>query len=129
MAALEYEGELIMAVDITTPNVGMSGYFLNATSVDVSGVEVLKAGVAGKSIYVDHITLNSTDAIALSIGEGETTPGTVDTVLIGPIEFSALQTIQWNFLNGGMVLTENTSLVIDADGAGVICCFVSGRVK
>jgi len=113
-----------MAISITTPQPGTFGFFLNATSIDVSAVEVLKAAPgAGLSIYVDHITLNSTSAIALSIGEGEAVPGTVDTVLIGPVEFSALQTIQWDFRNvrnGGMKLTSNTLLCIDADGAGVI---------
>lgn len=117
-----------MAIAITNPACGTFGFFLNATSANVSGVEVLKAAVSGKSIYVDHITLNSTDAIALSIGEGETVPGTVDTVLIGPIEFAALQTMQWDFRNGGMRLTADTLLCIDADGAGEICCFVSGWV-
>ena len=119
-----------MAIDITTPGVGLWGFHLNATSVDVSGVEVLKAAPgAGLSIYVDHITLNSTDAIALSIGEGETVPGTVDEILLGPIEFAALETLQWDFRNGGMKLTENTLLCIDADGGGIINCFVSGRIK
>jgi len=119
-----------MAIALTNPAVGTFGFFLNATSVDVSGVEVLKAAPgAGLSIYVDHITLNSTAAIALSIGEGETVPGTVDTVLIGPVEFPALQTLQWDFRNGGIKLTANTLLCIDADGAGNICCFVSGRIE
>jgi len=118
-----------MAIATTTPNVATFGFFVNATSANVSGVEVLKAAPgSGKYIIVDHITLNSTAAIALSIGEGETVPGTVDTVLLGPIEFSALETLQWDFRNGGMKLSANLPLVIDADGAGAILCFVSGRI-
>jgi len=67
-----------MTIATTTPQPGTFGFFTNSTSIDVSAVEVLKAAPgAGLSIYVDHITLNSTPAIALSIGEGETVGGTV----------------------------------------------------
>jgi hypothetical protein len=58
-----------MAIAITTPTVGKFGFILNATSADASGCEVLKAGAAGQSIVVDHITINSGAAITITIGE------------------------------------------------------------
>jgi len=119
-----------MAISITNPAVGKFGYFLNATSADASGVEELKAApAAGLSIYVDHLTISSDSAISISIGEGETVPGTIDTVLLGPTPFAINQTIQWTFLNGGMKLTAATNLVVEASGAGNINVFVSGRVE
>lgn len=117
-----------MAIAITTIQPAHFGWMIDATSADVSGCEVLKAAPgAGKYIVVDHITLNSTDAIALSIGEGEV-GGNLVTTHIGPLEFTAKETKQWDFGLGGMLLTVNTLLGIDADGAGVICFFAYGRV-
>lgn len=118
-----------MAIDVTTPSPGKFGFFLNAVSADASGVEELKAAVAGKSIYIDHLTISSDSAIDISIGEGETVPGTIDTVLLGPVPFAVNQHIPWNFLNGGMKLTEATALVVEASGAGNINVFASGRIE
>ena len=118
-----------MAIAVTNPPVGTQGFFLNATSADASGVEVLKAAVTGQSIYVTHMTISSDAGITISIGEGETVPGTIDTIFIGPVAFAANGTIQWNFLNGGMKLTAATALTVGASGAGNINVFASGYVK
>ena len=118
-----------MAISVTNPNPGTTGFFLNATSADASGVEELKAAIAGKSIYVTHMTISSAAAITISIGEGETVAGTIDTVFIGPVTFAVNETVQWNFLNGGMKLTAATSLVVESSGAGNINVFASGYVK
>lgn len=118
-----------MAITVTTPAVGKFGFFANGVSADASGTEELVAGVAGKSIYVDHLTISSDAAITISIGEGETVPGTPDTVLLGPVPFAVNQSIPWNFLNGGMKLTAAKSLVVDASGAGNINVFASGRIE
>jgi len=48
-----------MAIAITTPQPGKFGWIINATSADASGCEELKAAVAGKSIIVDHLTINN----------------------------------------------------------------------
>ena len=118
-----------MAISVTNPAVGKFGFFLNATSADVSGCEELRAAPgAGLSIYVDHLTINSGAAITITIGEGET-GGAVTTALIGPVSFAANQSMQWTFLNGGMKLTAATSLTVDASGAGAICIFASGRIE
>ena len=115
-----------MAISITNPGVGSWGIHICATSADVSGCETLLAPTVGKSLHISHITLNSTAAISLTIGEGAAA-GTIDTILLGPIAFPALGTMQWNFGNGGMKLTENLYLLIDGD-AGQICAYIAGRV-
>ena len=119
-----------MAIDVTNPDVGRFGFFLNATSANASDCEELKAApAAGLSIYIDHLTISSDAAITISIGEGESVPGSPDIVLLGPVPFAVNQCIQWNFLNGGMKVKEATSLVVDSSGAGNICVFASGRVE
>jgi len=122
-----------MAVNITTPDHGPmagNGFILNGISADASGCEELKAApAAGMSIILDHLTINSTSAILITIGEGETTPGAVDTALIGPIAFAAVSSLQWDFGPGGMKLTAAKSLVIDTSGPGALCVFVVGRVE
>jgi hypothetical protein len=115
-----------MAIAITTPGV-KQGFIINATSANVSGCEVLKAAVADKKIKIRHLTVNSTSAIAITIGEGETASA-VDAALIGPLEFGALETKQWDF-HPPMELTTNTLLSVDADGAGVVCIFAQGVIE
>jgi len=115
-----------MAIAITTPAAKV-GFIDNATSADASGCEEIHAAVAGKQIKIRHITVNSTDAIAITIGAGKT-GAAVTTALLGPIEFAAGSTIQWDF-NPYLELTAATSLTVDADGAGQICVFVQGVVQ
>jgi hypothetical protein len=110
--------------------VGKFGWHLNFTSANASGCEELMAApAAGLSIYVDHLRISSDAAITVSIGEGESVPGTPDTTWIGPVPFAVNQSIPWDFRNGGMKLTAAKSLVVDASGAGNICVFASGRVE
>jgi hypothetical protein len=71
---------------------------------------------------------NGADAISVTIGEGETTPGSVDTALIGPIAMAVNTSIQFDFPNS-MKLTPGKPLVIDASGAGAICVFAYGKVR
>jgi hypothetical protein len=101
---------------------------LNATSADASGCEELKAApAAGLSIIVDHLTINSAAAITVTIGAGKN-GAAVTTALLGPITFTAGQTLQWDFPYG-MVLPAATALDVDAGGAGNICVFARGRVE
>lgn len=121
-----------MSITVTTPGVGpgsYSGFIVNAVSADASGCEELKeAPGAGKSILVHKLRISSSSAITVTIGEGETTPGSPDTNLIGPIPFAANQSIPWEFYPP-MKLTANKSLVVDASGAGNINIFVEGEIK
>ena len=116
-----------MAIAVTTPQPGKFGFIVNATSADASACEELKAAVAGKSIIIDHITINSGAAINITIGAGETA-GAVTTALLGPITFAANTSMQWDFRHG-LWVTAATSLTVDASGAGAICIFVQGRVE
>jgi hypothetical protein len=118
-----------MAITVTNPTPGKFGFFVNGVSADASACEELKAApAAGLSIIIDHLTINSDAAITITIGEGETA-GAVTTALIGPVSFAANQSMQWDFRNGGMVLTVATSLTVDSSGAGNICIFVQGRIE
>jgi hypothetical protein len=117
-----------MAISVTTPTPARSGWLLNATSADASGCEELKAApAAGLSIIVDHLTVNSTGAITITIGAGET-GGAVTTALIGPVSFAANTSLQWDF-PFGMKVAAATSLTVDASGAGNVCIFARGRVE
>lgn len=122
-----------MAITVTTPATGSGSiggaFILNATSADASGCEELKAAPgAGKSLCLRHLTVNSAAAITITIGEGETTPGSVDTALLGPIAFAVDQSMQWDFYPA-LKLTANTSLTVDASGSGNVCVFAQGHVE
>ena len=118
-----------MAIAVTTPTPGKSGWILNATSADASGCEELKAApAAGTSIIIDHLTINNgASAISITIGAGET-GGAVTTALIGPVAMAANTSLQWDF-RYGLKLAAATSLTVDASGAGAICIFAQGRVE
>ena len=115
-----------MGIDVTSPKAKV-GFIKNAFSANASGCEEIHAAVADKKIKVRHLTINSTDAITITIGEGETAD-TVTTALIGPIDFAAKQTLQWDF-NPHMELTEATSLTVDSSGAGNVLIFAQGKVE
>ena len=121
-----------MSITVTTPACGPGAYnafIVNAVSADASGCEELVAAPgAGKSIMVHKLTISSASAITVSIGQGETTPGSPDTTLLGPVPFAANQCIQWDFYPA-MKLSANKSLVVDASGAGNINVFVEGEIK
>jgi len=118
-----------MAITVTNPGVGKFGWFLNATSADASLCEESKAApAAGLSIIIDNLTISTDAAITITIGSGEAA-NACETVLLGPVPFAINQCIQWNFLNGGMVLASGKSLTVDTSGAGNINVFASGRVQ
>lgn len=119
-----------MGTAVTNPAVGKFGFFANLTSTNASGTEeIVAAPAAGLSIYLDYLMIASDAALTVSIGEGETVPGTPDTTWLGPVPLAVNQCIQWTFLNGGMKLTAAKSLVVNASGAGNINVFVSGRIQ
>jgi hypothetical protein len=119
-----------MAITVTTPGVGKSGFILNGVSGDASGCEELKAApAAGLSIIVDHLTINNgAGAQSITIGEGET-GGAVTAALIGPVAMAANTSLQWDFRNGGMKLTAATSLTVDSNSNTALCIFAQGRVE
>jgi len=119
-----------MAITVTESQPGEFGFILNGVSADASGCEELKAAPgAGKNIIVDTISISTGAAIDVTIGAGETT-GAVTTVLVGPVTMAQDQTVQFDFRGrGGMILTANTSLTVDASGAGAVCVVATGRVK
>ena len=117
-----------MAIAITTPQPGKFGWIINATSPDASGCEELKAAVAGKSIIVDHLTINNgAGAQSITIGQGKTGAG-VTTALIGPVAMAANTSLQWDFPSG-IVLTAATSLTVDSSSNTALCVFASGRIE
>lgn len=118
-----------MAIAVTAP-VAKSGFVLNATSADASACEELLAAVAGKQIKVRQLTIsnNSVGTLNITIGEAETTPGSVDAAIIGPVSLLTGQTMQWVF-NPEIELTVSKSLVVDASGAGAICVFAQGKIE
>lgn len=120
-----------MAISTTTPSPAGFGWLLNATSADASGTETLKAAVAGKSIVVDHLTINcGADALTITLGEDESS-GAVETALIGPVSMAANSTLTWDFSGWptfGMKLTVAKALTIDSSGAGAVTVFARGRL-
>jgi len=115
-----------MSIVVTSPNVKV-GFIANAVSADITGCETILAKTTGKRIKISHLTINSTAAISIWIGEGSAA-GTIINNLIGPLDFTALQTIQWSFWPL-LELTSDYLLLCDADGAGQVCIFAQGVIE
>jgi hypothetical protein len=108
-----------------------AGFGVNASSADASGCEELKAAPgAGKSIYLTQIEVSCVAAITVTIGEGENA-GAVTTILFGPFNFAATSgsPVNLSFRDKGIKLTANTSLTVDASGAGAVQVFAEGYVQ
>lgn len=117
-----------MAITVVNPDVGPGAgerFFLNATSADASGCEVLKSGTAGKRIVIENLLINSDAAITVTIGQGETT-GAVDEVKFGPVAMAINGTV--TFETESLALDAGEDLTVDASGAGNILVFVRGRL-
>lgn len=115
-----------MAISVQSPSCKV-GFIKNATSADASGCEEIIAAVTGKRIKLRHVTINSTGAITITLGAGET-GGAVTAALLGPVAFAANSTLQWDF-NPNMVLPVATALTVDSSGAGNILVFVQGVIE
>jgi hypothetical protein len=86
------------------------------------------AAVAGKSIVVDHITVNNgAGAQSITIGEGETHPA-VTKALIGPIAMAVNTSLQWDFPSG-MILAVATALTVDSSSNTALTIFAWGHVE
>lgn len=117
-----------MAITVTSPSPKNAGWIKNANSADASGTEeIIAAQGVGLSLVIEHLVISSDSAISITIGEGET-GGAVTTALIGPVTFAAGQSIPFPISGRtqGIKLTADTSLTVDASGAGNINVWVQG---
>lgn len=115
-----------MAITLTNSNVEKVGFIANGNSSDLSGCEVLKAGITDKSIYLERLTINSEAAISITIGAGENA-GAVTTILVGPIYFAANTHIEMVFTRP-LKLAAATDLTVDASGAGNVTLIAQGFI-
>ena len=117
---------------ITTPDIGpgsqAGSWFVNASTTDASPCEVLIAAPSTGALYIKHITINATSPNTVTIGEGETTPGSVDTVLIGPVYLGTGGVLQFDFYPP-LKLTDSTLLAVDATDTGAIMFFIQGYTE
>lgn len=104
------------------------GWIRNGICADASGCEEFMAAVPGKSIIVDHITINNGAGVqSLTLGEDENA-GAVKKALIGPIAMAVNTSLQWDFPSG-MVLAVGTALVVDSSSNTALTIFAWGRVE
>lgn len=115
------------AVTLKTNGTLTAGFVANAYSADFSGCEEIRAAVAGQSIYIERIVINTLAAEIITIGAGET-GGAVTAVVIGPIYTGATSTHILTF-SRPIKITAATALVVDAAGAGETTVIVQGFVK
>ena len=104
-----------------------SKWFISMSSSDLSGTEILKAAVAGKSHYVTRLNIYSASAITVTVGGGENSGSLVNTY-IGPIPFSTAgphYELAFNDKDAMKILT-GIALTIDASGAGAVTVYAEG---
>lgn len=117
-----------MAFVNTDMQPGHFGWIRNGTCADASGCEPFMDAVPGKSIIVDHITINNgAGAQSITIGEGETHPS-VTKALIGPLAMAVNTSLQFDFPSG-MVLAVGTALVVDSTSNTALTIFAYGRIE
>jgi hypothetical protein len=116
-----------MAITATAVQNSGGGWAVNAYSADASGCEEIKAAPgAGNNLEVHSLTLNCATAISVTVGAGET-DGSVTSILVGPVVFTATGQTFTRVFNPPILLAANTSLTIDASGAGPILAIVQGK--
>lgn len=122
------------AIDVKTIPFEGNTWAISMYSADMSGAEELKAAVTGSSHYVMYLEIHTASSITVSIGEGETTPGSLDYTYIGPITFTAAGphyirdfTQPTALPLKGFKLRTGTSLTVDASGSGAVSIYAEGK--
>lgn len=103
------------------PSAGKA-WHVSLQSADVSGAEIIKAAESGYTHYLTYLNIRTDAAMDISIGSGETTPGTIDTVHMGPIPVSAECGIfPWKApVRQGMKCTASAGLYVDSTAGGTM---------
>jgi len=128
-----------MAVTVTTLTPGakrenfinqaVTPFFKSATSADASGCEeIVAAPGAGYALVIERLIIHIGDAITVTVGSGETGPGSVEGDKIGPLG-GAAGTYPMDLRERPVQLTTNKSLTFDASGAGTVCVIAEGYTR
>ena len=118
-----------MAYTATALQPATCGFAVNAVTDDASGCEELVAAPgAGKYLVLRQVIISCVAAITITIGAGETA-GAVTSPVLGPLTFVATSPVSIFTFNPGIKLAANTSLTVDASGAGAATIFVQGDVE
>lgn len=100
-----------------------------ATSADASGCEeIVAAPGAGYNLVIEKLIIYIGAAITVTVGSGETGPGSVEGDKIGPLG-GAAGTYSLDITDDPILLTANKSLTFDASGAGNVCVYAKGYTK
>jgi len=111
------------------PNQTITPWQVNATSADASGCEEIKATPgAGYALVIERLIVGIGAAITVTVGSGETGPGSVEGDTFGPIG-GAAGTYSFDFRDRPVQLTANKSLTFDASGAGTVGVYVEGYTR
>jgi hypothetical protein len=121
------------AVTVTAPLgaqiSGITPWQVNASSADASGCEEIVATPgAGYALVVTRLVIHVGAAINVTIGAGETGPGSVEAVVVGPLG-GAAGTYALDVRARPIQITANKSLTFDASGAGVVCVYAEGYTR
>jgi hypothetical protein len=128
-----------MAADINTLTSGprresiinqtVTRWRYNASIADASGCEeIVAAPGAGYNLVIERLIIHIGAAITVTVGSGETGPGSVEGDKIGPLG-GAAGTYILDLRDDPILLTANKSLTFDASGAGTVCIIAEGFTK
>ena len=101
-------------------------------SANLTGGEILKAAVAGRTHYIKVLKIRCAAATVMSLGDAAAA-GALTHTFLGPIPFLiASLDFDWNFSQGGqtpkaMKLTESLAFCIIQVGAGAAWIYAEGK--
>lgn len=104
-------------------------YIINARSTDATETEQIIAAPTTGAIYIKSLFMKTVSPVAVTIGEGETTPGSVDTTVIGPITFGANDNPIYQEFYPALKLSDTTSLVVDASTTADVVIIIQGYIE
>ena len=117
-----------MAITTTSLNPSTAGWIVNADSADLSGAETLQAAPVTGSLYLHSVVINCKSAITITIGSGET-GSAVDTVIVGPIEFTTSGVPFSVTFDPPVKVDATTALTCDASASCQACIIVQGHTE
>lgn len=129
MLAVTSMADVTVTSNATGPTSQGGSFIVNARSTDAIACEELIAAPSTGAIYIRSLFVRTVSPVAVTIGEGETTPGSADTTLIGPITFGANAAPFQQEFYPALKLTDSKPLVVDASTTCDVVIIIQGYVN
>jgi len=116
------------AVTLTNSGVAGAGFVINGTSSDFTGTEIIKAGTASLSIYLERLYISSESGVSWTASAGDLGASGATTTILGPVYVAANTTTEFVFTRP-IKLSAASPFVVSQSVAGNGTVIAQGFIR